>query len=118
MPSDWGILFKLDAVGYDGCGRVVLSDADAAARLATLFRHADALSCRSGCGLPLSCDTAMITREEVTGIGPDLLINNPDFGTIMRKRKAVGAREAVIVFSIYRRLDVPLDAENAQAPAA
>ncbi len=38
-------------------------------------------------------------------MGPGLLVNNPDFATIIRKRKAVGAEEAVIAFSLYRRVE-------------
>lgn len=106
MPSDWGILFHLDEIRYDDYGRVLIGDRAAAARLGGLLTRGDAIACRSGCGLPLSCDTALILREELVGLGPDLLINNADFGTIIRKRKAVGASEAVIVFSVYRKLDL------------
>ena len=106
MPTDWGVLFHLDNLRYDAFGRVLIGDRDAASRLAALFDKGDALACRSGCGAPLSCDTALIARDELVGLGPDLLINNPDFGTIIRKRKAVGAQEAVIVFTVYRKVDL------------
>ena len=49
---------------------------------------------------------ALILREELTSVGPDLLVNNADFATIIRKRKAVGAEEAVIVFSTYCRVGI------------
>lgn len=109
-----GILIRLDQVRFDEFGRLILADAAARRGLDSLFRRADALACRSGCGAPLSCDTALICREELTTLGPELLINNADFATIIRKRKAVGARDTVIVFEAYQRL-VP-GAPDTQAP--
>lgn len=106
MPSEWGILFRLDKVGFDAFGRALIADRAASRRMQALLQQADAIACRSGCGAPLSCDTALILTEELTGMGPDLLVNNADFSTIIRKRKAVGASEAVIVFSIYRQFQV------------
>ncbi|RKR00377.1 hypothetical protein [Maricaulis maris] len=103
MSTEWGVLFHLDAVRFDAWGRALIADRLAARRMQGLLTEADAIACRSGCGAPLSCDTALILREELTGVGPDLLVNNADFATIIRKRKAVGAEEAVIVFSLYRR---------------
>lgn len=106
MSTTVGIVFDLDAVRFDPYGRVVISDRAAGGRMASVLEQADAIACQSGCGAPLSCDTALIAREEVVRIGPDYLVNNPDFGTIIRKRKAVGANEAVIVFSVYRKVDL------------
>jgi len=110
MSSEWGVLFHLDAIGFDAFGRAVIADRTAARRMQGLLAEADAIACRSGCGAPLSCDTALILREELTGVGPDLLVNNADFSTIIRKRKAVGAEEAVIVFSVYRRVEIAQEA--------
>lgn len=106
MSSDAGIVFDLTRLTFDPYGRIVVSDRDAARRMLELLADADAMACQSGCGLPLSCDTALISRDELIRIGPDLIVNNPDFGTIVRKRKAVGAHEAVIVFSVYRKFDL------------
>jgi len=106
MQSEWGILFHLDDIRFDLYGRALIGDAAAARLMQGLLSQADAIACRSGCGAPLSCDTALVLREELTGIGPDLLVNNADFSTIIRKRKAVGAIEAVIVFSVYRRVQL------------
>lgn len=106
MSADAGIVFDLDSLSFDPYGRVVVSDKAAARRMLELLASADAMSCQSGCGAPLSCDTALIARDQLVRIGPDLIVNNPDFGTIVRKRKAVGAREAVIVFSVYRKFDL------------
>ncbi|MFY0638122.1 hypothetical protein [Maricaulis maris] len=113
MQSEWGILFHLDDIRFDAYGRALIRDAAAAQRLQGLLNQADAIACRSGCGAPLSCDTALILREELTSLGPDLLVNNAEFSTIIRKRKAVGADEAVIVFSVYRRAEVTLSALEA-----
>ncbi|WP_417491149.1 hypothetical protein [Maricaulis sp.] len=104
MAKGRGVLFHLNSVGFDPYGRVFIGDREASRALAELLGKADAISCRSGCGAPLSCDTALITREELVRIGPELIVNNPDFGAIIRKRKAVGAEEAVIVFNVYREL--------------
>jgi hypothetical protein len=104
MTNGYGVVFKLDAVGFDPYGRVFVADPDASRHLHALLERADAISCRSGCGAPLSCDTALITRSELVQIGPELLINNADFASIIRKRKAVEAREAVIVFTEYREV--------------
>ena len=104
MSTEWGVLFHLEAVRFDAWGRLLIADRTAARRMQGLLAEADAIACRSGCGAPLSCDTALILREELTGVGPDLLVNNADFATIIRKRKAVGAEETVIVFSLYRKL--------------
>lgn len=104
MAQGRGVLFHLDAVGFDPYGRVFLADRDAARALAEMLGQADAISCRSGCGAPLSCDTALITREELMRLGPELVVNNADFASIIRKRKAVGAEEAVIVFNIYKEV--------------
>jgi hypothetical protein len=106
MPTEWGILFHLDDVRFDAYGRALIADQAAAGRMRGLLRQVDAIACRSGCGAPLSCDSALILAEELTGIGPDLLVNNADFATIIRKRKAVGALEAVIVFSVYRKVEL------------
>ena len=106
MSATIGIVFDLDDVGFDPYGRVMISDRAAGGRMAGVLQQADAIACHSGCGAPLSCDTALIAREEVVRIGPDYLVNNPDFGTIIRKRKAVGAHEIVIVFSVYRKVDL------------
>lgn len=106
MSSDAGIVFNLSEIAFDPYGRVVVSDKAAARRMLELLADADAMACQSGCGLPLSCDTALIAREDLVRIGPELIVNNPDFGTIVRKRKAVGAHEAVIVFSVYRKFDL------------
>ncbi|ABI66446.1 MAG: hypothetical protein ACJAU5_001659 [Maricaulis maris] len=106
MSTEWGVLFHLDAVRFDAYGRALVADRKAARRMLGLLAEADAIACRSGCGAPLSCDTALILREELTSVGPDLLVNNADFATIIRKRKAVGAEEAVIVFSTYCRVGI------------
>ncbi|WP_323762212.1 hypothetical protein [Maricaulis sp.] len=106
MQSEWGILYHLEDIRFDSYGRVLVGDTAAAQRMQGLLDQADAIACRSGCGAPLSCDTALILREELTHLGPDLLVNNADFSTIIRKRKAVGADEAVIVYSVYRRVEV------------
>jgi hypothetical protein len=105
-PGSVGILFELDAIRFDPYGRVLIADRQGAHRLLGVLAGADAVACSSGCGAPLSCDTALIARHDVVKLGPDLLVNNPDFGTIIRKRKAVGMRETVIVFSVYKRVDV------------
>ncbi len=99
-----GILFRLDRVGFDAFGRVTLSDSDTLDALDALFADADAIACRSGCGAPLSCDTALIEAQHLIRVGPVALINNADFANIIRKRKAVDAREAVIIFESYRAL--------------
>lgn len=104
MAQGRGVLFHLNSVGFDPFGRVFIADRDAAHALADMLGKADAISCRSGCGAPLSCDTALITREELVRMGPELLVNNADFASIIRKRKAVGAEEAVIVFNIYKEM--------------
>lgn len=104
MMAGRGVVFDLEALGFDAFGRVIVSDTHAAQTLQEMLDAADAISCRSGCGAPLSCDTALITREELLQAGPDLLVNNADFAAIIRKRKAVDAREAVIVFTEYREL--------------
>lgn len=104
MAHGRGVVFHLNAVGFDPYGRVFIADRGAARAMAEMLKKADAISCRSGCGAPLSCDTALITREELVRVGPELLVNNADFASIIRKRKAVGADEAVIVFNIYRQL--------------
>ena len=114
MADRTAIAFTLAELGFDAYGRVVISDQAAARRMLDLFERADALSCQTGCGLPLACDTALIARGELTGMGPGLLVNNPDFATIIRKRKAVGAEEAVIAFSLYRRVE---EAQAAFEPA-
>jgi len=100
--SATGVLFRLDDIDFDAYGRVKLNDEDAIHSLDRLFADADAIACRSGCGAPLSCDTALINARDLVRIGPDLIVNNADFATIIRKRKAVDAREAVIVFEQYR----------------
>jgi hypothetical protein len=105
MCADIGIVFELDEIAFDPHGRVVVSDKAAGVRIMELLAEADAISCRSGCGAPLSCDTALITRTEAVRIGRDVLVNNPDFAAIIRKRKAVGAGEAVIVFSVYKKME-------------
>jgi len=99
-----GILFRLDRIDFDAYGRVQIKDDEAAGGLHGLLRQADAIACRSGCGIPLACDSALIRREELVQNGPVLLINNADFASIIRKRKAVDAREAVIVFEPYRAM--------------
>jgi hypothetical protein len=104
MSYERGIVFNLDQVGFDPYGRVIISDRQASQALGDILSYADAISCRSGCGAPLSCDTALITSKELFQNGPDLMINNADFAAIIRKRKAVDAREAVIVFSIYKKM--------------
>jgi hypothetical protein len=104
MAQGRGVLFHLNSVGFDPYGRVFIADRDAARALGEMLGQADAISCRSGCGAPLSCDTALITCEELVRIGPELLVNNADFASIIRKRKAVGAEEAVIVFNIYKEM--------------
>ena len=106
MSANVGIVFDLDQLGFDPYGRVMISDRAAGARMAGVLEQADAMACHSGCGAPLSCDTALIAREELVRIGPDYLVNNPDFGTIIRKRKAVGAHDVVIVFSVSRKVDL------------
>ena len=103
-PRARGVLFRLEAVDFDPFGRVRLADRDAVGALEDLFEEADALACRSGCGAPLSCDTALIDTRQLIRIGPDLIVNNADFASIIRKRKAVNAREAVIVFESYKAL--------------
>ncbi|MDF1768158.1 hypothetical protein [Maricaulis sp.] len=110
MQSEWGILYHLDDIRFDAYGRALIGDRAAAQRMQGLLSQADAIACRSGCGAPLSCDTALILREELTRLGPDLLVNNAEFSTIIRKRKAVGAIEAVIVFSVYRRVEIAREA--------
>ena len=104
MAHGRGILFKLDLIDFDTYGRAQINDQDASCALHTLLREADAIACRSGCGIPLACDSALIRREELVQTGPSLLINNADFASIIRKRKAVDAREAVIVFEPYRAM--------------
>lgn len=104
MAHGTGILFRLDRIDFDAYGRVQIRDDEAAGRLHSLLRQADAIACRSGCGIPLACDSALIRREELVQNGPVLLINNADFASIIRKRKAVDAREAVIVFEPYRAM--------------
>ncbi|SDM24663.1 hypothetical protein [Maricaulis salignorans] len=104
MAQGRGVLFHLSSVGFDPFGRVFIADRDASIALGEMLSQADAISCRSGCGAPLSCDTALITREELVRVGPELLVNNADFASIIRKRKAVGAEEVVIVFNIYREM--------------
>jgi hypothetical protein len=105
MTIGRGVVFNLEAVGFDPYGRVFVADREASSRVQSMLRRADAISCRSGCGAPLSCDTALITRTELVQIGPELLINNADFAAIIRKRKAVEAREAVIVFTEYMEIE-------------
>ena len=105
MAHGRGVVFHLESVGFDPYGRVFVADREAARAMAEMLATADAISCRSGCGAPLSCDTALITREELVKIGPELLVNNADFASIIRKRKAVDAREAVIVFNIYMEME-------------
>ncbi|WP_300528355.1 hypothetical protein [Maricaulis sp.] len=102
MGYGHGIAFKLDLIDFDAYGRARINDDEASGELHALLRDADAVACRSGCGLPLACDSALIRREELVQTGPSLLINNADFASIIRKRKAVDAREAVIVFEPYR----------------
>jgi hypothetical protein len=104
MSAGRGILFKLNKVGFDSYGRVLVSDRRAATSLTGLLDIADAIACQSGCGAPLSCDTALISRNELMQIGPDLLINNADFASIIRKRKAVSADETVLVFTEYKKM--------------
>jgi len=103
--AEYGVLFDLEALIFDAFGRVVVSDPQACSKLKLLFEKADAIACRSGCGAPLSCDTALILREELLQSGPDMMINNADFASIIRKRKAVNAHEAVIVFTEYQKMD-------------
>ena len=106
MTSQKGVLFHLEQLHFDAYGRVCIGDRDAAGNLAALLAAgADAIACRSGCGAPLSCDTALITRNEFVQCGPDLLVNNADFAAIVRKRKAIGATEAVVVFTTYQEMD-------------
>ena len=105
MAAARAVTFNLDAVGFDPYGRIFIADRAASQALREMLVDADAISCRSGCGAPLNCDTALITRQELLQIGPDLLVNNPDFGSIIRKRKAVDAKQAVIVFTIYREVE-------------
>lgn len=104
MAGDRGILFKLGEVRFDPYGRVLVADRTAAGALAEMLSGADAIACRSGCGAPLSCDTALITTEDLMQNGPDLLINNADFASIIRKRKAVGSTETIIIFTTYREV--------------
>jgi hypothetical protein len=104
MAVGRGILFKLNKIGFDDYGRAVVSDRRAASTLYGLLEIADAIACQSGCGAPLSCDTALIARDELLQIGPDLLINNADFASIIRKRKAASADETVLVFTEYKKL--------------
>lgn len=99
-----GVLFNLQLIDFDAYGRVRLGDHEAVKSLQRLFGQADALACRSGCGAPLSCDTALITEKEMLRIGPEILVNNADFANIIRKRKAVNAHETVIVFESYKAL--------------
>lgn len=103
-PRAQGVLFHLEALDFDPFGRVRVSDIEAIKALEALFNDADALACRSGCGAPLSCDTALIDAGQIIRIGPELIVNNADFASIIRKRKAVDAREAVIVFESYKAL--------------
>jgi len=104
-----GIVFDLEKLAFDAYGRVLIQDRKACSRLCLLFDKADAIACRSGCGAPLSCDTALILRDELHQSGPVMTINNADFASIIRKRKAVNAHEAVIVFTEYMRLESDLD---------
>ena len=67
------------------------------------WRWGGSISCATS--LPLACDSALIQRDELTQIGPKLPINNADFAAIIRKRKAVDARDVVIVFDAYQRVD-------------
>lgn len=106
MPQGCAVTFRLDRVDFDPFGRVVLTDRASAAALGGLFDQADAIACESGCGAPLSCDTALIRRDQLIRIGPDLLVNNADFATIIRKRKAVQAEHAVIMFRVYREIEL------------
>lgn len=116
MTSYRGILFNLNALGFDPFGRVFVADRAASEAMGDMLARVDAIACHSGCGAPLSCDTALITREELVRIGPDLVVNNADFAAIIRKRKAVDAQEAVLVFTGYREAD--LDAGTASGSAA
>jgi hypothetical protein len=104
MSVGRGILFNLNKIGFDSYGRVLVSDRRAASTLCGLLDIADAIACRSGCGAPLNCDTALISRDEILQIGPDLLINNADFASIIRKRKAATTDETVLVFTEYKKL--------------
>lgn len=103
-PAPRGVRFRLDLVGFDEFGRVRLVDPDAAAALEEILETADAIACRSGCGAPLSCDTALIEAGQLVRIGPHLVINNADFANIIRKRKAVDARDTIIVFESYKAI--------------
>lgn len=106
MSTYRGILFNLKALGFDPFGRVFVADRQASEAMGDMLDRVDAVACHSGCGAPLSCDTALITKEELVRIGPDLVINNADFAAIIRKRKAVDAQEAVLVFTGYREADL------------
>lgn len=117
MTASRALLIDLVSAGFDPYGRVCLSDPHAVTGLSELLRDADAIACESGCGAPLSCDTALIRRDELVRLGPNLLINNAQFAAIIRKRKAVNAREAIIEFRRYRELDGGGDADQ-QASAS
>ena len=105
MTSARGIRFDLSKVRFDEHGRALVLDRETAGQIHRMLETADAIACQSGCGLPLACDSALIQRDELTQIGPKLLINNADFAAIIRKRKAVDARDVVIVFDAYQRVD-------------
>jgi hypothetical protein len=104
MTGDRGILINLRQTRFDDYGRVLLADRQAAGAMGKMLTGADAIACRSGCGAPLSCDTALIRTEDLMQNGPDLLINNADFASIIRKRKAVGSTETIIIFTTYREI--------------
>ncbi|MHA6287295.1 hypothetical protein [Maricaulis sp. CAU 1757] len=104
MNSGHGVLFRLDTLRFDAFGRILVTDPPAAIRLTRLSDTADAIACRSGCGAPRSCDTALIRAEELVQLGDVLLVDNADFARIIAKRKATGASEAVIVFWRYREV--------------
>ncbi len=105
MTSARGIRFDLSQVRFDDYGRALVLDRTTAEAMHALLGEADAIACQSGCGLPLACDSALIQRHELTQIGPELLINNADFAAIIRKRKAVDAKDVVIAFDSYRRIE-------------
>lgn len=105
MTSARGIRFDLSRVRFDDYGRVTILNVETVEALHGLLARADAIACQSGCGLSLACDRALIRRDEVTQLGPELVINNPEFAAIIRKRKAVDARDVVIVFDAFRLVD-------------
>ena len=106
MSRARGIAFNLDQLGFDAYGRVCIRDEAVRSALQDVLDQADALACQTGCGLPSGCETALLTREEFTQFGRDLLVSNADFAQIIRKRKAMDALETVIVFTGYKAVDL------------